>query len=126
MTTKTSTSVLEFQSTPSRATTSRNEPSEPIAPQDDLNRHARRRAKVFGPGRRIPLDRNAKARIMMRARGYLHRLADGSRKPKGRAYGLPRRQNNARLTRAANPEAVQPAPSAVRPSRNVKAPVPSG
>ena len=51
-----------------------------------LNRHDRR-AKVFGPGRRIPLDRNAKARIMMRARGYLHRMKDGSEKPKGKAYG---------------------------------------
>jgi helix-turn-helix protein len=63
MHTKTSTSVLE-----------------------SLNRHARR-AKVFGPGRRIPLDRNAKARIMMRARGFLHRMKDGSEKPKGKAYG---------------------------------------
>jgi hypothetical protein len=53
---------------------------------ESLNRHTRR-AKVFGPGRRIPLDRNAKARIMMRARGYLHRMADGSEKPKGKAYG---------------------------------------
>jgi hypothetical protein len=53
----------------------------------NFNRLARRRAKVFGPGRRIPLDRNAKARIMMRARGYLHRMKDWSRKPRGRAYG---------------------------------------
>jgi hypothetical protein len=51
------------------------------------NRHVHRRAKVFGPGRRIPLDRNAKARIMMRARGFLHRMKDGSEKPKGKAYG---------------------------------------
>jgi hypothetical protein len=64
MTTKTSTTILE-----------------------SLNRHGRRRAKVFGPGRRIPLDRNAKARVMMRARGFLHRMADGSEKPKGKAYG---------------------------------------
>jgi Helix-turn-helix domain len=52
----------------------------------NLNRQARR-AKVFGPGRRIPLDRNAKARVMMRARGFLHRMKDGSEKPKGKAYG---------------------------------------
>jgi hypothetical protein len=51
------------------------------------NRHVHRRAKVFGTGRRIPLDRNAKARIMMRARGFLHRMKDGSEKPKGKAYG---------------------------------------
>lgn len=50
------------------------------------NRHSRR-ARVFGPGKRIPLDRNAKARIMTRARGYLHHMKDGSRKPKGKAYG---------------------------------------
>jgi len=30
----------------------------------------RRREKVFGPGRAVPLDRNAKARIMVYARGW--------------------------------------------------------
>jgi hypothetical protein len=50
------------------------------------NRHARR-AKVFGPGRRIPLDRNAKARVMVRARVFLHRMKDGTTKAKGKAYG---------------------------------------
>jgi hypothetical protein len=32
-----------------------------------------RREKVFGPGRQIPLDRNAKARIMVYARAWSHR-----------------------------------------------------
>ena len=49
---------------------------------ESLNRHTRR-AKVFGPGRRIPLDRNAKARIMMRARGYLWRSRRGEDACKG-------------------------------------------
>jgi len=46
-----------------------------------LDRHARRREKVFGPGRRIPLDRNAKARIMMRARGVPAPHENGSESP---------------------------------------------
>lgn len=42
----------------------------------ESNRHARRREKVFGEGRCIPLDRNAKARIMMRARALMHRTEE--------------------------------------------------
>jgi hypothetical protein len=34
---------------------------------------ARRREKVFGPGRAVPLDRNAKARIAAYARAWSHR-----------------------------------------------------
>ena len=30
----------------------------------------RRREKVFGPGRAVPLDRNAKARILVYARAW--------------------------------------------------------
>jgi DNA-binding MarR family transcriptional regulator len=41
-----------------------------------------RREKVFGDGRPRPLDRNAKARIMTRARGLTHRTE------KGKHYGL--------------------------------------
>jgi AraC-like DNA-binding protein len=44
--------------------------------------HLRRREKVFGDGRPRPLDRNAKARIMHRARALSHRTE------KGKAYGL--------------------------------------
>ena len=47
-----------------------------------LPRHLRpRREKVFGDGRPRPLDRNAKARIMHRARALMHRTE------KGKAYG---------------------------------------
>jgi DNA-binding MarR family transcriptional regulator len=47
-----------------------------------LPRHLRRRReKVFGDGRPRPLDRNAKARIMHRARALMHRTE------KGKAYG---------------------------------------
>jgi hypothetical protein len=45
-----------------------------------LSRH-RRREKVFGPGRGRPMDRNAKARLMHRARALSHATE------KGRAYG---------------------------------------
>jgi DNA-binding MarR family transcriptional regulator len=41
-----------------------------------------RREKVFGSGRPLPLDREAKHRIMTRARALSHRTA------KGRAYGV--------------------------------------
>ncbi len=48
----------------------------------------RRREKVFGPGRAIPLDRNAKARIWAYAQGYttLHRRRGQHRGPLTRAY----------------------------------------
>ena len=48
----------------------------------------RRREKVFGPGRAIPLDRNAKARIWAYAQGYtaLHRQPGQHRGPLTRAY----------------------------------------
>jgi hypothetical protein len=48
----------------------------------------RRREKVFGPGRAIPLDRNAKARIWAYAKGYtaLHRRRGQHRGPLTRAY----------------------------------------
>jgi hypothetical protein len=41
--------------------------------------HARkpRREKMFGEGRLIPLDRNAKARIMVLARALMHRTGEG-------------------------------------------------
>ncbi len=47
-----------------------------------------RRDKVFGPGRAIPLDRNAKARIWAYAQGYtaLHRRRGQHRGPLTRAY----------------------------------------
>ena len=47
----------------------------------------RRRDKVFGPGRAIPLDRNAKARIWAYAQGYtaLHRRQGQHRGPLTRA-----------------------------------------
>ena len=47
----------------------------------------RRRDKVFGPGRAIPLDRNAKARIWAHAEGYtaLHRRKGQHRGPLTRA-----------------------------------------
>jgi DNA-binding Lrp family transcriptional regulator len=47
----------------------------------------RRREKVFGPGRAIPLDRNAKARIWAHAQGYtaLHRRKGQHRGPLTRA-----------------------------------------
>ena len=38
------------------------------------------REKVFGPGRLVPLDRNAKVRVMMVARALM-------RQEKGKAYG---------------------------------------
>src|SRR5277367_4787764 len=47
-----------------------------------LPRHLRpRREKLFGDGRPRPLDRNAKARIMHRARALMHRTE------KGKHYG---------------------------------------
>ena len=48
----------------------------------------RRREKVFGPGRAIPLDKNAKARIWAHAQGYtaLHRRKGQHRGPLTRAY----------------------------------------
>jgi hypothetical protein len=46
-----------------------------------------RREKHFGEGRSIPLDRNAKARVLMLAQSFLHRMADGTEKPAGKAYG---------------------------------------
>lgn len=46
-----------------------------------------KRDKVFGPGRRIPLGRNAKKRIMARLLSFRHHNADGTDKAKGRAYG---------------------------------------
>jgi DNA-binding MarR family transcriptional regulator len=53
-----------------------------------LRRPAQRREKVFGEGRAIPLDRNAKARIWAYAVGYTARLRqDGQhRGPLTRAY----------------------------------------
>ena len=44
--------------------------------------HRARREKMFGEGRCIPLDRNAKARVMTLARALSHRTE------KGKAYGL--------------------------------------
>ena len=35
-----------------------------------MNPFRRRREKVFGPGRAVPLDRNAKARILVYARAW--------------------------------------------------------
>lgn len=51
-------------------------------------RTGRRREKVFGPGRAIPLDKNAKARIWAYAKGYtaLHRCQGQHRGPLTRAY----------------------------------------
>ena len=48
----------------------------------------RRREKVFGPGRAVPLDRNAKARIMTYARawGTRHRQPGQHRGPITRAF----------------------------------------
>ena len=48
----------------------------------------RRREKVFGPGRAVPLDRNAKARITAYARawGARHRQPGQHRGPITRAY----------------------------------------
>jgi len=48
----------------------------------------RRRDKVFGPGRAIPLDRNAKVRIWAYAQGYtaLHRRRGQHRGPLTRAH----------------------------------------
>jgi hypothetical protein len=46
-----------------------------------------KREKHFGEGRSIPLDRNAKARVLILAQSFLHRMRDGSEKPKGKAYG---------------------------------------
>jgi hypothetical protein len=46
-----------------------------------------KREKQFGQGRAIPLDRNAKARVMVLAQSFLHRQCDGSEKAKGAAYG---------------------------------------
>ena len=40
------------------------------------------RDKVFGPGRLVPLDRNAKVRVMMLARALMRRTE------KGKAYGM--------------------------------------
>jgi len=54
-----------------------------------LPNHLRpRREKVFGPGQGIPLDRNAKARIMMYARGWSakHRQKGQHRGPLTRAF----------------------------------------
>ena len=50
-------------------------------------RAGRRREKVFGPGRAIPLDKNAKARIWAYAQGYtaLHRRKGQHRGPLTRA-----------------------------------------
>ena len=47
-----------------------------------------RREKVFGPGRAVPLDRNAKARIMAYARawGARHRQSGQHRGPITRAF----------------------------------------
>jgi hypothetical protein len=47
-----------------------------------FNRFNRRREKAFGVGRPRPLDRNTKARIMVRARALAHRTV------KGKAYGV--------------------------------------
>ncbi|MGI4801052.1 MAG: helix-turn-helix domain-containing protein, partial [Janthinobacterium lividum] len=50
-------------------------------------RTGRRREKVFGPGRAIPLDKNAKARVWAYAQGYtaLHRRQGQHRGPLTRA-----------------------------------------
>jgi hypothetical protein len=54
-----------------------------------------RREKVFGPGRAVPLDRNAKARIAAYARAYSARNRQPrqtprlSGRPGGVAVGLP-------------------------------------
>lgn len=50
-------------------------------PQQTFQHFRRRREKVFGDGRPRPLDRNAKSRIMFRARGLMRRTE------KGRHYG---------------------------------------
>jgi hypothetical protein len=39
--------------------------------------NSKRREKMFGEGRAIPLDRNAKARIMVFARALMHRTGEG-------------------------------------------------
>ena len=49
--------------------------------------YPQKRDKVFGPGRRIPLGRNAKKRIMAKVLSYRHHDADGTAKAKGKAYG---------------------------------------
>jgi Helix-turn-helix domain len=54
----------------------------PIAPMASAeSRRGIRRDKVFGPGRLVPLDRNAKVRVMMLARALMRRTE------KGKAYG---------------------------------------
>src|SRR4051794_4511346 len=42
-----------------------------------LTKRHRRREKMFGEGRLVPLDRNAKARIMVLARALKHRTEPG-------------------------------------------------
>jgi hypothetical protein len=38
---------------------------------------------MFGDGRRIPLDRNAKARLIVKAHWLQHHMPDGSRESSG-------------------------------------------
>ena len=40
--------------------------------------HKPRREKLFREGRLLPLDRNAKARIMTLARALMHRTGEGA------------------------------------------------
>ena len=54
-----------------------------------------RREKLFGDGRPRPLDRNAKARIMIYARALMRRTE------KGKAYGADHRQGPGRARGAA-------------------------
>ena len=57
-----------------------------LPPVQAMSRH--RREKVFGPGRAVPLDRNAKARIMAYARAWSarHRQPGQHRGPITRAF----------------------------------------
>jgi Helix-turn-helix domain len=56
-------------------------PQNAPAPAVGAGRGYRRREKVFGPGRCVPLDRNAKVRVMMLARALMRR------REAGRHYG---------------------------------------
>ena len=56
------------------------------------------REKVFGPGRLVPLDRNAKVRVMMVARALMRH------QEKGKAYGKISAKAAAVLTALALPQ----------------------
>jgi hypothetical protein len=55
--------------------------AKPLSTSFSESRRGIRREKVFGPGRCVPLDRNAKCRVMMLARALMRRTEVG------KAYG---------------------------------------